>query len=161
MKIVIIMILLLTSCLVTSTEPVAVGGDFGRTWINNFLVQNHKPVEQNNSTNLSSWGGVPKGKASVNGKLVDQQNATNLLNPSASWLGDTTNLGSPSSPMNGPFNGTLQAASFFNKSTIKPIHNIDASWNKTLQGPQPDANGLIHGWPAETYDAVGPALDSF
>ena len=57
MKIVIITILLLASCLVASAEPVAVGGDFGRTWISNFLAQNHKPVEQNNSTNLTSWGG--------------------------------------------------------------------------------------------------------
>jgi hypothetical protein len=160
MKILIIMILLLASCLVASAEPVAVGGDFGRTWINNFLAQNHKPVEQNNSTNLTSWGGVPKGKALVNGNLVDQQNATNPLNPGASWLGDTTTLGNPSSQMSGTFNESLQAPLFFNKGTIKPIHNIDATWNKTLQGPQPDANGLIHGWPAETYDAIGPALDS-
>jgi hypothetical protein len=160
MKIIIVVILILASCLVASAEPVAVGGDFGRTWINNFLAENHKPVEQNTSTNLSSWGGVPKGKALVNGKLVDLQNATNTLNPSASWLGDTTNLGNPIFPMNGTFNGSLQAPIFFNK-TIKPVHKIDASWNKTLQGPQPDANGLIHGWPAETYDAVGPALDSF
>ena len=158
MKIVIIMILLLASCLVASAEPVAVGGDFGRTWINNFLTQNHKPVEQNNSTNLTNWGGVPKGKALVNGNLVDQQNATNSLNHGAGWLGDT-NLGNPNSKMSGTFNESLQDPLFFNKGTIKPIHNTDATWNKTLQGPQPDANGLIHGWPAETYDAIGPALD--
>jgi hypothetical protein len=159
MKIVIIMILLLASCLVASAGPVAVGGDFGRTWINNFQAQNHKPVEQNNSTNLTSWGGVPKGKALVNGNLVDQQNATNPLNPSASWLGDTTVSGNPSSPMYGTFNGSMQASQFFNKGIIKPVHNIDATWNKTLQEPQPDANGLIHGWDVETYDAIGPALD--
>lgn len=159
MKIVIIMILLLISSLVASAEPVAVGGDFGRTWINNFLAQNHKPVEQNSSTNLTSWGGGPKGKALLNGNLVDQQNATQ--NPSASWLGDTTTSGNPSFPMNGTFNGSMQPSLFFNKTTIKPIHKIDASWNKTLQGPQPDSNGLIHGWPAETYDSIGPALDYF
>jgi hypothetical protein len=159
MKIVIVMILLLASCLVASAGPVAVGGDFGRTWISNFQAQNHKPVEQNNSTNLTSWGVVPKGKALVNGNLVDQQNATNPRNPSASWLGDTTVSGNPSSPMYGTFNGSMQASQFFNKGIIKPVHNIDATWNKTLQEPQPDANGLIHGWDAETYDAIGPALD--
>jgi hypothetical protein len=159
MKIVIVMILLLASCLVASAGPVAVGGDFGRTWISNFQAQNHKPVEQNNSTNLTSRGVVPKGKALVNGNLVDQQNATNPRNPSASWLGDTTVSGNPSSPMYGTFNGSMQASQFFNKGIIKPVHNIDATWNKTLQEPQPDANGLIHGWDAETYDAIGPALD--
>lgn len=159
MKTAIIVILILTSSLVASSQPVAVGGDFGRTWINNFLVQNKKPVEQNNSSNLSSWGSVPKGKVLEGDKLVDQQNLTNTIRPSTSWLGDAVNSGIPTSPMNGTFNGSSQM--LFNKTTIKPIHKIDASWNKTLQGPEPDANGLIHGWPAETYDAVGPALDSF
>jgi len=42
MKIVIIMILLMALCLIASSKPVAVGGDFGRTWINNFLDQNPK-----------------------------------------------------------------------------------------------------------------------
>lgn len=159
MKIAIITVLLLTSCIAASSQPVAVGGDFGRTWINNFLAQNKKPVEQNNSSNLSSWGGVPKGKVLEGDKLVDKQNLTNTLKPSTSWLGDAANSGIPTSTMNGTLNGS--SPMFFNKSTIKPIHMIDASWNKTLQGPEPDANGLIHGWPAETYDAVGPALDSF
>jgi hypothetical protein len=158
MKIVIIMIFFLALCLIASSKPVAVGGDFGRTWINNFLAQNPKPVEQNNSTNISSWGGVPKGKTLVDGKLVDQQNATNPLNPSVNWLGDTTNSGSRTSPMGTPFDGSSQAPLFFNNGIIQPIHKIDATWNNTLQGPQPDANGLIYGLPAETYDAIGPAL---
>jgi hypothetical protein len=159
MKIVIIVILLLATCMVASAGPVAVGGDFGRTWINNFLAQNHKTPVQNNSTNLTSWGGVPKGKALVNGNLVDKQNTTNPLNQSATWLGDATISGNPSSTTSGTFNGSTQDPLFFNNGFIKPIHNIDATWNKTLQGPQPDANGLIHGLPAESYDAIGPALE--
>ncbi|MCX6669265.1 MAG: hypothetical protein NTV25_05585 [Methanothrix sp.] len=47
--------------------------------------------------------------------------------------------------------------------TFTPIHEIDASWNQTRQAqqPQPDANGLINGYPTEIYDSWGPALSSF
>jgi len=47
-----------------------------------------------------------------------------------------------------------------------PVHAIDASWNQTTRSfyalqPQPDAQGLIGGVPAETYYSIGPALESF
>lgn len=161
MKSAITVILLMAFCLGANSKPIDVGGDFGRAWINNFLAQNPKPVEQNNSTDLSSWGGAPKGKELVDGKLVDQQNATNPLNPTTNWLGDPAISGNGISPAGMTFNGSSQALVFSNNGIIKPIHAIDATWNKTLQGPQPDANGLINGIPAEMYDAIGPALFNF
>jgi hypothetical protein len=47
--------------------------------------------------------------------------------------------------------------------TITPVHAIDATWNQSLQAiePQPDASGMINGYPAETYYSIGPALISF
>jgi len=40
---------------------------------------------------------------------------------------------------------------WINQSTGKPIHKIDASFQDQNTVPQPDANGLIHGWPADAY----------
>ena len=40
MKIVLILVALIAFCLVAAAEPVAVGGDFGRTWISNYLAKN-------------------------------------------------------------------------------------------------------------------------
>lgn len=53
--------------------------------------------------------------------------------------------------------------SYYVSKTFKPIHEIDASRNQTLQAPelqmpQPDASGLIQGLPAEAYYSWGPAL---
>jgi hypothetical protein len=46
--------------------------------------------------------------------------------------------------------------------TVSPIHAMDASWNQTQQSllPEPDASGLINGYPAEMYYSIGPALGS-
>jgi len=74
------------------------------------LGSESEAVEQNNSTNISGWGGLSKVKALVDGKLVDQQNATNPLNTSVNWIGDTTNLGNRTSPMGTIFNCILASA---------------------------------------------------
>jgi hypothetical protein len=43
-----------------------------------------------------------------------------------------------------------------------PIHSIDASWNQSKSMlPEPDAYGMINGYPAETYYSIGPALVNF
>jgi len=61
-----------------------------------------------------------------------------------------------------PISEVLLMQPFFIHETWRlHIHAIDASWNRTLpsQFPEPDAFGLIHGWPAETHYGFGPALD--
>jgi hypothetical protein len=46
--------------------------------------------------------------------------------------------------------------------TFTPVHSIDESWNQTNSLlPDPDASGLIGGYPAETYYSIGPALANF
>jgi hypothetical protein len=64
----------------------SVSGDFAQTWIKNYLAKNPSPVPQVNNTSLWGWGAIPKGKALVGGKLVD--NFTYSQNMTANWLGD-------------------------------------------------------------------------
>jgi hypothetical protein len=155
MNVVLVIIVLLAFSLAASADPIAVGGDFGRTWISNYLSKNPSPVSQDNNTSSGNWGNTPKVQGTIGSNMVSQQNATNLIQPSSNRLGDSTNLGNPSFPQN------FTQVPFYIGGGLKPVHAMDASWNHTAQIPQPDANGLIHGWDAETYDAIGPALDYF
>jgi hypothetical protein len=155
MKIVLlIMLVLMAFCLTASAEPVVVGGDFGRAWISNYLASNPGPVSQNSNSSSGNWGNAPKVQGTIGSDMLSKQNTTNTIKPGTNWLGDATNLGNPTIPQN------FTQVPFLIMGGLRPVHAIDASWNHTAQIPQPDANGLIHGWDAETYDAVGPALDS-
>jgi hypothetical protein len=158
MKIVLIAVALLAFCLITSAEPVAVGGDFGRMWISSYLAQNPRAAAQDSNNTLTGWGGTPKGQIDVDSDLSKQQN---ISSPSTDWLGASTILGNQTSPMDLSKNRVSQPRPFFISKTILPIHQIDSSFNQTLGTPLPDSNGFINGWPAETYDAIGPALDYF
>lgn len=153
MKLALLIILVLSGfCLTASAKPVAIGGDFGREWISNYLAENPSPFSHDNNSSSGNWGNAPKVQGTIGSDMVSQQNATNPLKPTSNWLGDATNFG-PSSPQ------SFTQVPFYISEVLSPIHSIDASWNHTAQVPQPDANGLIHGWDAETYDAIGPALD--
>ena len=61
-----------------------------------------------------------------------------------------------------PLAASKTAKPYSISKTFSPIHAIDASWNQTQQSllPEPDASGLINGYPAETYYSIGPALGS-
>jgi hypothetical protein len=151
---IIIMVALLVSCIIASAEPVAVGGDFGRTWISNYLAQNPEPAAQDTNNTLTGWGGTPK--------VIEQNDSSSSID----WLGERwlekgTIMGNQTPPTNYSANKAFQPQPFFISKIIRPIHQIDASFNQTIGMPQPDSNGLINGWPAETYYAIGPALDYF
>lgn len=68
----------------------SVGGDFGRSWVNNFMAQNQPAQNQNLKNDLWSWGSSPKGTSIVGGKLVSNANTTAARNISANWLGDSS-----------------------------------------------------------------------
>ncbi|HWQ19455.1 MAG TPA: hypothetical protein VN455_06715 [Methanotrichaceae archaeon] len=70
----------------------SVGGDFGKSWINNFMAQNQPaPAQtQNLKNDLWSWGSAPKGSTIVGGKLTANTNTTSAVNISANWLGDSS-----------------------------------------------------------------------
>lgn len=154
MKIVLmIMLVLMAFCITASARPVAVGGDFGRAWISNYLASNPGPVSQSNNSSSENWGNSPKVQGTIGSEMLSRQNTTNTIKPGTNWLGDATNLVNPTIPQN------FTQVPFLIMGGQRPVHAIDASWNHTAQILQPDANGLIHGWDAETYDAVGPALD--
>ena len=126
-------------CLVASAQVVScaekiqsVGGDFGRTWLENLQAQNPNPTAQDSEDK--------------------------------DWLGVTTTLGNESNPKNNTTSEAAKKIPFTISKTFSPIHEIDASFNQTLQVPQlpqPDKNGLINGLPAETYYAIGPAFFDF
>src|SRR5271157_5914859 len=61
MKIVLlIMLVLIAFSLTASAEPVAIGGDFGRAWISNYLAKNPSPFTQDNNSSSGNWGNAPK-----------------------------------------------------------------------------------------------------
>jgi hypothetical protein len=75
------------------------------------------------------------------------------------WI--TSIFGQNDSLMIKPINNAIQPLAYSVTKTVKPIHQIDATWNQTPTTPQPDANGLIYGVPAEVYDSWGPAIVNF
>lgn len=162
-------ILFMAVCLIASAQVAygadkiqSVGGDFGRSWIDAYLAQNPKPAAEGGEGNLSSWGGEPKGNASVGSNLFNQQKATTP--PVQEWLGITTPLGIENDTKNNSLSEARKEIPFSISETINPIHQIDSSWNQSTlvsQFPQPDKSGLIYGIPAETYYSIGPAYFYF
>lgn len=82
--------LVMASSAQTSNGFQSVGGDFGKSWINNFKSQNLPAAKEDLKNDLWNWGGRPKGKTLVGGKLVDSTNTTNAVNFTANWLGDVS-----------------------------------------------------------------------
>lgn len=96
MKILFTVVVLILLCLAAYAQSIAVNngagtfqsvsGDFAQNWIKNYLAKNPSPVPQVNNTSLWGWGSIPKGKALVGGKLVE--NYTYYQNMTSNWLGD-------------------------------------------------------------------------
>ncbi len=85
----ILCVLLITCHAQTKASFQNVGGDLGRTWLNNFLAENpdQQPKAQN-STALWNWGGAPKGMMVQNGSLVaDPHYYWKSLNYTSGWMG--------------------------------------------------------------------------
>lgn len=88
--IVLVMGFLLTACQAQTTSNFqSVGGDYGRTWLNNFQAHNpDKQPQAQNSTSLWGWGGAPKGRVIQNGSLVaDPYYVWKSLNLTSGWMG--------------------------------------------------------------------------
>lgn len=61
-----------------------------------------------------------------------------------------------------PFAESAKPKPYSISKSFTPIHSIDASWNQsTSLQPDPDAYGMINGYPAEIYYSIGPALANF
>jgi hypothetical protein len=98
MRTIFALILLLTLCVVVFAESIAisdssakfqqVGGDYGKSWINNLKDQNPIPADQGKNATLWGWGNMPKGKELVGGKLIDAPNTTWIYNNPADWIGN-------------------------------------------------------------------------
>lgn len=70
----------------------SVSGDFARSWLQENLEDNVTEDESSLVNDLWNWGGIPRGKALVNGQLVDVNNTTVIANKTANWLGITPYL---------------------------------------------------------------------
>jgi hypothetical protein len=138
-----IMAAILAFCLIASAaEPIAIGGDFGRAWISNYLAKNPSPFPEDNNSSSGNWGNAPKVQGTIGSNMVS--NVTSPINPTTNWLGDPTSMGNPSSPQN------FKPVPFLISGTLKPVHAIDSSWNKTATY-NADAKGKIYGYDPDTY----------
>ena len=153
----ILLILLVALCLMEFSQALDggqdVGGDYGRAWLNRYQSQSPGSSVWDDA-DLFSWGGTPKGYNNTT-----SQNETNKL--SDDWLNTTedSNL-----TKNNTTNETTKTIPYHIGKTFSPIHEMDASFNQSIQVPQlpqPDKNGLINGIPAEIYYALGPAYLDF
>jgi hypothetical protein len=111
----------------------SVGGDFGKSWISEFQAQNKE--EKNESDDLKnslwSWGGAPKGKKLVNGKLVDYPYYNwYLYNLSMNWLGDTAYLGDPVYMNNTSlgYYGYNYTSGKYEAAPLSPLYLSDDPW---------------------------------
>lgn len=80
---------LLIACYAQTGQYQNVGGDYGRTWLNDFKAQNPTPAAENSSSDsLWSWGSAPKGRSIINGQLMnDPYYYWKSLNLTSGWMG--------------------------------------------------------------------------
>jgi len=135
-------ILIMALCLVAAVQVAIgeekfqdVGGDFGRTWLNNVQAKSSEPAAQDDADLLSE-----------------------------DWLNTTAILGDSNLTKNNTTNETAKTIPYHIGKSFRPIHEMDSSFNQSIQVPQlpqPDKNGLINEIPAEIYYALGPAYLDF
>ena len=130
-----------------------VGGDFGREWLEGRTAGGPEPLLERRSLQL---GRRSKGNPSASGYAANE--------PSRDWLdAEMLSAASNASADNSTGNNTTNETAIIPyqiSQTFRPIHEIDSSFNQSIQAPQlpqPDKQGLINGIPAEIYYAIGPA----
>jgi len=124
--ILLIICLLAANCFAQSTSNFqSVGGDFGKKWISSFEAQDSTSSEQNQTNDLWSWGGSPKGSIVVNGQLMaDPYYVWKSLNYSSGWLGKVyvdPNTGYPVYGYIDPYTG-MQVNYYIDPKTGKPVY---------------------------------------
>lgn len=161
---VLILSVLLTACCAQPTSHFqSVSGDFGRTWLNNFMAQNPKPAESD-GTGLWNWGSAPKGRIIANGTLApDPYYIWRSLNYTSGWLGKAyvdPKTGYPVYAYIDPSTG-MPRYFYVDPKTGNPVYtNVDSSaGNPGWNGVSPyDQSGFD--MPASSYYTwVGKAPD--
>jgi hypothetical protein len=116
----------------------SVGGDFGKSWISNFQAQNPPAAEENLSNDLWGWGGAPKGKALVGGKLVDATSTTNTVNFTANWLGELPQTAPIYMNSSSPYgNYGIAPNGNYNPAPLTPMALSDDPWILAQQLERP------------------------
>lgn len=149
-------ILLTTCCAQSQGYAQGVGGDYGRTWLTSFNTQNPKPIANSGSGNdLWNWGGAPKGRIAVNGKLVqDPYYFWRSLNYTGGWLGQVyvdPKTGYPTYGFIDPYTG-VPVYFYMDPNTGQPVFpnsgpNAGYPYYYSVS-PYYSSN---FGWPASTY----------
>ena len=155
-----LLILLPALCLAAAVQAAAspdemqdVGGDFGQEWLEGRTASNPQPAEEDD---LFRWGEGPKGNLSASGYAANESSRDCL---DADGMTSASNASANNSTSNNTTNETATIP-YQISQTFRPIHEIDSSFNQSIQAPQlpqPDKKGLINGIPAEIYYAIGPA----
>jgi hypothetical protein len=142
-EIIAVTVFILSLLIVASNAQMAngfqnVGGDFGKTWISNFLAQNpRQSVENNSSNNPWSWAPLPKGKALVGGKLVDAS-PTNTVNFTANWLGELPQTAPIYMNSSSPYgNYGVGSNGNYNPAPLTPMSLSDDPWILAQQLERP------------------------
>ena len=121
-----------------------VGGDYGRTWLSYLNAQNANPIVDSgsNGNDLWNWGGAPRGRIAVNGKLVsDPYYIWKSLNYTSGWLGQVYVDSKTGYPIYG----------FLDPYTGSPVYfYVDPNTGR----PVFTNSGLYAGYPY--YDSVSP-----
>jgi hypothetical protein len=160
MKSIIILVLLFTLCITAYSQSSttgesgrfqSVGGDYGKSWISDFKSQNEKPKEDLKN-DLWDWGGAPKGKKAVGGKLVDDtDNLTPQINFTANWLGTLPT----STPLvlnaTNPYGNYGRTAGSFNQAPLTPLALSDDPWVLAQQLDRPVAFKWSDYYAADAY----------
>jgi hypothetical protein len=133
-----------------------VGGDYGRSWLNASSGQSpSSPGASSSGNSLWNWGGAPKGRIAVNGKLViDPYYFWKSLNYSSGWLGQVNVDPKTGYPIYGfldPYTGS-PAYFYMDPNTGQPVFI-----NSGLYGGYPYYDGISPYYspnfkpPASTY----------
>ncbi len=130
-------ILLITCHAESISSYRSVGGDYGRAWLSNFESHNPEPkTADQNSTNLWTWGGAPKGRAIQNGNLAaDPYYIWRSLNYSSGWLGQAyvdQKTGNPVYAYIDPYTGNT-VYFYVDPKTGSPVTtNVDTSTGSSV-----------------------------
>ena len=109
----------------------SVSGEFARDWIESFKAENPPLLQENensggnnNTSNLWSWGGAPRGSRIEDSKLITDPNyLQGQLNLSTDWLDDANtdpDTGLPLLEYLDPFTG-MKTYTYLNPDTRLPI----------------------------------------
>lgn len=92
----------------------------------------------------------------------DQASYNQAIPKYKEWVASVFGQNASEMPALDVMNAATQGQRYSVSKNLGPVHSIGGTENQTrTMLPEPDAYGMIHGVPAETYYSVGPAISNF